>query len=37
VIMLVRRNHTRLALLRATMRNLTESGVIVIGSVLTDH
>jgi len=36
-IMLVRRNHTRQALLRSTMQNLTESGVNVIGSVLTDH
>jgi chain length determinant protein tyrosine kinase EpsG len=36
-IMLVRRNHTRQALLRVAMRNLTESGVTVIGSVLTDH
>ncbi len=36
-IVLARRNHTRQALLRATMRNLTESGVNVIGSVLTEH
>ena len=36
-IVLVRRNHTRQAMLRDTMRNLTESGVNVIGSVLTDH
>jgi chain length determinant protein tyrosine kinase EpsG len=36
-IVLARRNHTRQALLRATMQNLAESGVNVIGSVLTDH
>jgi protein-tyrosine kinase len=36
-IVIARRNHSRQALLRTTMRNLTESGVNVIGSVLTDH
>jgi len=36
-IVLARRNHTRQAQLSTTMRNLTESGVNVIGSVITDH
>jgi chain length determinant protein tyrosine kinase EpsG len=36
-ILLARRNHTRQAQLSATMRNLTQSGVSVIGSVITDH
>jgi protein-tyrosine kinase len=36
-IILARRNHTRQTLLSTTMRNLTESGVNVIGSVITDH
>jgi protein-tyrosine kinase len=36
-IVIARRNHSRQALLRTTMRNLTECGVNVIGSVLTDH
>ena len=36
-IILARRNHTRQAQLSTTMRNLTESGVNVIGSVITDH
>jgi protein-tyrosine kinase len=36
-ILLARRNHTRLAQLNSTMRNLTQSGVSVIGSVITDH
>jgi chain length determinant protein tyrosine kinase EpsG len=36
-IILARRNHTRQAQLSTTMRNLTESGANVIGSVITDH
>jgi protein-tyrosine kinase len=36
-VLLARRNHTRLAQLSTTMRNLTQSGVSVIGSVITDH
>jgi chain length determinant protein tyrosine kinase EpsG len=36
-IVLARRNYTRTALLHTAMRNLTESGVNVIGSVITDH
>jgi protein-tyrosine kinase len=36
-IVLARLNHTRRAQLSATMRNLTQSGVNVIGSVITDH
>ena len=36
-IVLARRNYTRQAQLNTTMRNLTESGANVIGSVMTDH
>jgi protein-tyrosine kinase len=36
-IILARRNYTRQAHLNSTMRNLTQSGVNVIGSVITDH
>jgi protein-tyrosine kinase len=36
-VILTRRNHTRQALLANTMRNLSESGVNIIGSVITDH
>jgi protein-tyrosine kinase len=36
-IVLAHLNHTRSAQLTATMRNLTQSGVNVIGSVITDH
>jgi protein-tyrosine kinase len=36
-IVLARLNHTRQAQLSATMRNLTQSGVNVIGSVIMDH
>jgi protein-tyrosine kinase len=36
-IVLARRNYTRKALLNSAMRNLTQSGVNVIGSVITDH
>jgi protein-tyrosine kinase len=36
-IVLARRNHTRQALLGAMMKNLIESKVNVIGSVITDH
>jgi protein-tyrosine kinase len=36
-IILARRNHTRQAQLSAAMRNLTQSGVKVMGSVITDH
>ena len=36
-IVLARRNYTRLALLNSAVRNLAQSGVNVIGSVITDH
>jgi protein-tyrosine kinase len=36
-VVLARRNHTRQARLHTAMRNLTQSGVNVIGSVITDH
>jgi protein-tyrosine kinase len=36
-VLLARLNHTRSKQLTATMRNLTQSGVNVIGSVITDH
>jgi len=36
-VILTRRNHTRQAQLINTMRNLSESGVNIIGSVITDH
>jgi protein-tyrosine kinase len=36
-IVLARRNYTRQAQLNTTMRNLTESGANVIGSVISDH
>lgn len=36
-LILARRNHTRQAQLSTAMRNLTESGANVIGSVITDH
>jgi protein-tyrosine kinase len=36
-VVLARLNHTRSAQLTATMRNFTQSGVNVIGSVITDH
>jgi protein-tyrosine kinase len=36
-VVLARLNHTRSAQLSATMRNFTQSGVNVIGSVITDH
>ena len=36
-IILARKNHTRQAQLLATMKNMTESGVNVLGSVITEH
>jgi receptor protein-tyrosine kinase len=36
-IVVARLNHTRQSQLSATMRNLTQSGVNIIGSVITDH
>jgi protein-tyrosine kinase len=36
-VLLARLNHTRSAQLTATMRNLKQSGVNVIGTVITDH
>jgi len=36
-LILARRNHTRQSQLLSTMRNLTQSGVNIIGSVITDH
>ncbi len=36
-VLLVRRNHTRVDELRTAMQNLTESGVRVIGSVISEY
>ncbi|HEY2682740.1 MAG TPA: polysaccharide biosynthesis tyrosine autokinase, partial [Steroidobacteraceae bacterium] len=36
-IILARKNHTRQSQLLATMKNMTESGVNVLGSVITEH
>jgi len=36
-VLLVRRNHTRVDELKTAMQNLTESGVRVIGSVISEH
>jgi protein-tyrosine kinase len=36
-VLLVRRNHTRIDELKAAMRNLTESGVQVMGSVVSEY
>jgi protein-tyrosine kinase len=36
-VLLVRRNHTRVDELKAAMQNLTDSGVHVVGSVVSEH
>jgi Mrp family chromosome partitioning ATPase len=36
-VLLVRRNHTRVDELKAAMQNLTESGVHVVGSVVSEY